>query len=286
MRILTLEYDLYKAVLAPQEGACLVSLHRNGREVFRNCNDSGDLPLGAACFPCVPYFGRLYDGLHFAGRQWKDLKATLSEASELPLHGHGWIAPWTIISHTASSALLRHDFTPKKQGDFPFAYGATQNISLDDNGLSIELTVENTGTSPMPVGSGLHPFFKRSPETCLQFKAAQFWFPPTNGNDGVLGPLPSRLGSSLNAPLPKHTLDHAFAGFNGNLVISNPGQTIQLSSNAPILHIYAPAGEDFFCAEPVSHLPGQLTDPETGFGGHILEPGETTSLAMVISHSE
>lgn len=286
MRILTLSYGDYCAKILPSCGGSILSFAYKAREHLRGTQGDASSPLEASHFPCTPYFGRLYGDLHFHGQRWGKLRPTLSEASDLPLHGHGWVSKWDVISKSNRSAQLRHDFTPNDPGDFPFAYRATQTISVDEHGLTITLEVENSGTVSMPAGLGLHPFFQRTPETLLQFTAKEFWFPPLEDSDGILGPLPTRLGTSLSAPLGERLLDHSFAGFGGELVITDKEKTLRLSSDAPVLHIYTPEGEDFFCAEPVSHLPGRLTEQHSAFGGETLAPGETTALTMTISATD
>jgi aldose 1-epimerase len=79
--------------------------------------------------------------------------------------------------------------------------------------------------------------------------------------------------------LPASTIDHAFAGFGGSATISGEGRMIALTSDAPFLHVFAPAGEDYFCLEPVSHLPGVFP------GAERLKPGEALSLSMTVGRA-
>lgn len=71
-------------------------------------------------------------------------------------------------------------------------------------------------------------------------------------------------------------MDHCFSNFGGEVAIIGDKVTIGLKSAAPFLHVYAPAGEEFFCLEPVTHAPG-------GFGGTVLSPGAVLSLDMALS---
>jgi aldose 1-epimerase len=45
-----------------------------------------------------------------------------------------------------------------------------------------------------------------------------------------------------------------------------------------------PPGSSFFCAEPVSHMPDAInrSDADEGERMHVLQPGETLSVAMRI----
>lgn len=87
------------------------------------------------------------------------------------------------------------------------------------------------------------------------FTATGFWTPPTHER-GSLGDLPSALGAGAAAPLPDTTPDHSFTGYSGTAIIDEDASAVRLSSGASILHANAPDGEDFFCLEPVTHLPG------------------------------
>ena len=73
-------------------------------------------------------------------------------------HGHGWRRPWRLVDKTASVAVLEYRHVPD---EWPWAYVATQRITLIDAGAEIELSVTNESTEDMPAGLGLHPYFAR-----------------------------------------------------------------------------------------------------------------------------
>jgi hypothetical protein len=83
-------------------------------------------PQMMACFPLVPFSGRVRDGRFvFAGRH-----ITLPRNfgnSPHAIHGNAWQLPWRIIGHDAASAsiVLEHE-----RGDWPFAYRAEQHFAL------------------------------------------------------------------------------------------------------------------------------------------------------------
>jgi len=264
-------------------GGIILRHKKNDQNILRHPSNGDHYnPLNTACFPCVPYFGRLYDGLTFNQNTWKNLLPTHPEASPLPIHGHGWTSEWQITDQSDSSATLTHNHDGLRPGSFPFTYTAVQTISLTPAGLKISLSIINSGTEPMPAGIGLHPYFERTIDTTLTFKASSFWFPPIEGTPGILGPIPTALGSGNEAALPTETLDHSFAGFGGHVEIAQANQKTIVRSSAPILHIYAPGGDNYFCVEPVSHLPGMLTNTKLKYGGTKLMPKGRLSVAMEI----
>lgn len=236
-------------------------------------------PRAAAIFPCVPWFGRLQSDLDAQGRA-ASLRATLPDASPLPLHGDGWISPWTVVEHDLDRLVCRLG-VPPSPSRFPFAYSARQEFRIEGAALCIALSLRNEDDVPMPAGLGLHPYFVRTRSTRVSFQAAGFWTPP-GPSSGRLGALPSALGGGAPAVLPDETLDHSFTGFAGTAIVSDGANAVRLASDAPFLHLYAPAAEAFFCLEPVTHLPGEFLGASTDFGARLLAPGEEMSLRLVI----
>ncbi|GAB4533034.1 MAG: aldose 1-epimerase [Amphiplicatus sp.] len=273
-----LRHDRYRAETAPQAGAALLSFSVDGRSALRPAaspEDAARAPRAAACFACVPWFGRIFGGLVAGGRRIR-LAPTLPACDPVnALHGEGWTSPWAIAARAPDRLLCRLARDGAAPGRFPFPYEATQAIALDAEGLSVILALRNTGGAPMPAGLGLHPYFPRRRETRLSFAARRLWT-PHEGGGGAETPIPRDLDFARPAPLPESDVDHSFAGFSGEAVVETDGLVLRLRSDAPILHLYAPAGADFFCLEPVSHRPGD-------FGRDMLEPGAQMRLSLRLS---
>lgn len=282
--ILSISAEGYSCDIAPARGGAIFSLRDNKGEILRAARpeEAATDPRSAASFPCVPWFGRLYDGLVFAGIRHELTPTFPPCAPDHPLHGDGWISPWAVMTHKEDRLVCGFERDGRARGGFPFAYSATQDFRLTRDGLSISVTLKNAGEKSMPGGIGLHPYFVRAADTRIAFRASKRWTPP-EGGPGRLSPIVGRLGAGAPAALPDETLDHSFAGFGGEAVISGAGgAVVRLRSDAPILHLYAPAGETYFCLEPVTHLPGELTRSASGFGGRNLAPGGMLALSMRI----
>lgn len=273
-----LRHDRFSAEAAPQAGAALLSFTAGGRDALRPAaapEDAARDPRAAACFPCVPWFGRIFGGIVADGRRAR-LAPTLPACDPVnAIHGEGWTSPWEIAARAPDRLRCRLARAGAAPGRFPFPYAATQEIALDANGLSIVLTVKNAGGAPMPAGLGLHPYFPRDGRTRLSFAARRLWTPHENGG-GDETPVPRSLDFSRGAPLPQCGVDHSFIGFSGEASIQTNRLSIRLRSSATILHLYAPAGADFFCLEPVSHRPGD-------FGRDTLAPGAQMRLFLRLS---
>lgn len=268
----------YEASFSPDAGASLLSLQRSDLRILRETRSLStalDDPREAACFPCAPWFGRLYNGLQFNGKSWS-IEPTLPICDpDHALHGYGWVSPWRVSETDNTSTLLEMDYTPL-EGGFPFSFASSLLYRLTDDGLLASLTLRNTSDKIMPAGLGLHPYFERKADTRICFKAASFWSPPAGDGNGSQSSIPDDIDYSEGNALPDKTIDHSFAGFDGKVIIEQGGRRIMLTCDTPILHLYAPKGEDYFCLEPVTHLPGK-------FGGDQLFPGETMSIEMRIS---
>lgn len=240
-----------KAELAPALGGALMALSHEGRDLLRRVASVEAVaadPREAACYPMVPWFSRLAGGLDFAGRHY-DLMPTLPICDpDHALHGHGWVRPWTVSARSQDSVACNYDHAPEP-GLFPFPFRAEQRFSVNKSAFRIDLSVMNTGGAPMPAGLGLHPFFTRRDKSAIVFNDARTSF----------------AGA---------VMDDSHEGWNGAARIEDDSP-LRIVSNAPILHLYAPPNGSFFCAEPVTHLPGR-------FGETVLTPGETLKIFLKI----
>lgn len=278
-----LAHNEYELVIAPELGGSILSFKCNGQSILREarCEAVQVTPEASACFPCVPYFGRLYDGLLPDGSR-TPLSPTIS-SSPLPLHGEGWVSKWRCAFRTTHQAIIRMDHVDVDAGLYPFRYRAEQRFSLNNLGLDLTLTVTNTDNRPMPCGLGLHPYFSRTPAHKVQFCAAQEWHLPGNQTRGRLSALQGNLGGGNLSALPDWNADLSFAGFDGEVLIQSSGLDIRLKTDAPLLHLYAPERSDFFCLEPITHAPGLLMEKHCSLSGQMLMPGQSSSIKLSIS---
>jgi aldose 1-epimerase len=229
-------------------------------------------------FPLVPFSNRIRDGrFDFAGRRHQLPRSFAAVAH--PLHGHGWQSAWTLTEHSAACAelLLRHP-----ADDWPWRYWARQRFTLDDSGLHHELDLHNDSDEPMPAGVGLHPYFVRSADVRLFAQLPQVW--PTDADclPSAAVATPAAWDFTAGRRIAELALDHCFSGWDGRAVIDWPTARCRLVIDAapPLttLVIYSPAGGDFFCVEPVSHVTDAINLSQrgvSGTGAAVLLPGQT-----------
>lgn len=230
--------------LDPVCGGAIREFTWRDRQILRSASPlANDDPFELACFPLVPYANRIANGrFEFDGRSVS--LASNSDPSVHPLHGQGWLAPWEIVSTTASSAALVFD---GGGNEWPWRYRAQQQFELHDDALKIDLSVQNLADAPMPAMLGLHPYFCDAAHAQLQAKPPRVWL----ADDACL-PVEEAASPAawrFDAPRAVNTiaLDHCFTGWDGVAKITWPGRVITIhAQNCGFLHIYAPAGKKFF----------------------------------------
>ena len=226
----------------------------------------------SAAFPMLPFIGRITNGRFTVGDKSVQLPANMAPEPHA-IHGFGWQRAWTVLNATTSQAILEHTY---HEADWPWPYRAQQIFKLTKHGLTVTLSVQNQGETPMPAGLGWHPYFP-SHATRLQAPVTQSWT--------GLNQLPERTALTSHTDLrlarPVHSLDldTAFDCKQSPISIETDQHTLTLTSD-PIfskLTVYHPDDADFFCVEPISHAPDaiNMTLPDEETGLVWLGPGET-----------
>lgn len=284
-----LEGGNWRAEVLPEAGGLIASLSHNGVEVLRTLPEGSTDPLSAACFPLVPYANRIADAAFpLAGAYVQVPHNFLPESSSL--HGLGWESSWQLTAQGRFKCAMEHRHAglgpPPWKGDvtqWPWAYRADQRIMLGPKGCAISLTLTNRSDVPMPAGLGLHPYFRRRPETRVKFTATGVALVnesliPT----GEVG-MPDTFGPfARGSALPAQTIDHCYTGWDGIATITDGLGTITvMARGAPHLHVYAPADGGVLCLEPVSHTPDALNQNPASMT--CLPPGCSASLQMWIA---
>ena len=251
------------------------------RPILRKCHSPLEKVLDACCFPLVPYVNRIRGGCFtFRGRTVR-LKPNMA-GDPSPLHGQGWLNPWQVDRHDARSAALsfRHD-----AGEWPWAYEALQQFTLDESGLSVALGCRNTGSEPMPCGLGQHPYFPCGARTRIDTTVMEAWTIDEHVLPVAEVPATGRYDLA-DRLVCAQDLDNGFGGWGGEARMSDPDwpYDIRLSSpDARFFQLYSPPQGGIFVAEPVTHANAALNAPEEDWpelGMRVLEAGEEMRLDM------
>ena len=268
---LTLTSGDWQAGLLPS-GGMLTGLTFRGTPVLRSMASGSTDPLDSACFPEIPYANRIRGGRF----TWQEADVQLPHnvpPESSSLHGLGWQSEWAIESHREFKCALEHyhvGIGPAPFGPeittWPWAYQAEQRVRLGPKGCAISLGITNRSNVPMPTGLGLHPTFRRRPETRVQFGSGGMIL-----TDNALIPVGTIASSdhfadwARGTTLPDYTIDHCFMKWDGLARIEDDLGSITITARgAPFLHVYAPADGSALCLEPVSHMPDALNQDPAG----------------------
>ncbi|MHC5234393.1 aldose 1-epimerase [Brucella sp. LJL56] len=239
-------------------------------------------PGDGAGFPLVPFGNRLGgNGFVFDGRTYH-LPAN-SPRDPLYLHGDGWLALWNVAEQSENALTLSYRHHSK--GDNPYDYTARQVFRVDEQGLSLHLSVVNEGAHALPFGLGWHPYFPLRPDTLLEFQAKSFHEEAEGSLPGDELALRVPLDFREPRPLPGRWINNGFSGLEGMARIFWPetGLALEMRCDPVFAHafVYLPyaansatAMPDFFCLEPMTHKANGHHRPDLG-GLRILAPGES-----------
>jgi aldose 1-epimerase len=217
--------------------------------------DAGGDPFDTACFAMVPFVNRVANGrFAFDGHQVQ-LHRNWSQDPH-PIHGQGWRAPWAVRAAARSSATLQFE---GGGNEWPWRYSCEQSFELTANGLTIELSVRNLAQSAMPAMLGLHPYFPDARHARMETQLSGVWLTDSATLPVEEAEIPAQWRFEPARDIQAAVLDHGFAGWSGIAQLRWPDHSVTVrASNCRFLHVYAPAGRDFFCVEPQTAAPGVL----------------------------
>ncbi|MGA7540772.1 MAG: aldose 1-epimerase [Steroidobacteraceae bacterium] len=275
--------------LRPELGAAVATLRYRGRDVLRPTPAGAGDPFETAAFALVPFANRIAGGIFRSGGRELRIERNAPNQPH-PLHGHAWRKPWRLESADRDRVSLSFEHPPDS---WPWRYAASQTLTLRPDGLQVALAVTNRDSTAMPAGLGWHPYFPKGPGARLEADVEGVWLTDEACLPVRLAP-GTRFGQwSGGAELARPELiDHCHSGWSGSAQILLPEQRLRLvlTASRPLrwLHIYSPPDKDFFCIEPVSHMPDAVNRPEPPAitGLKLLEPGESLEARVMLIVSE
>lgn len=279
--MLHLANDDVELVLAPETGGSIAALRWRGHDLLRG-GDPAAGPLAMASFPLIPFSNRIAGGRFSADGCDVVLPANImANGRGQTIHGFGWQAVWEVADHgPAHVRLVWHH----PAGDWPWPFTAQQHFALTPNGLTLTLSLTNEGTTPMPAGLGIHPYFPREGAR-LDLAVDGRW-------DVDEARLPTGWTALTAQPdwFGGDVIDHGFTGRSGPIRIDLPTHRLEISPDAALAHtiVYVPPGADYFCVEPVTHMTNAVNraEPPAITGLCWLEPGATRSCAIQFAAAE
>jgi len=266
-------------------GGAITRLSIDGTDLLRPW-DGSDSVRRTGCFVLAPFSNRVGEAAFEHDGQRYPLRR-LSEEHPLPIHGVAWKRAWSITEQNSTSLCLT--FTHQPEGDsvldWPFAFELEHQITLVDNGVSLQLKLRNIDCRSMPAGLGWHPYFPRREACRLRFEAQSVWQNDERNLPSKMTPIPAEWDFSTEKPLQQPGLDNCFAGRSEPVSIRWPNEGVELTMHASEaldhLVVFTPPVEmGFFAVEPVSHANNALSmDDPAANGICTLAPGEAMQVS-------
>jgi aldose 1-epimerase len=239
----------------------------------------------AGCYPLAPFSNRIRDGRFvFGGREIR-LPAHPACAPHA-LHGFSQHRPWSLALSGPAAAEMTYTHAPDA---WPWAFTATQRVSLTPDGLTVDLAIRNDDPgSAMPVGLGVHPYLAIALGDRIRFTATHEWAQDDAGCATALSPLPPGE-VRFDRPHGPEGVTRYLSGWDGRAEIERrEGGRVLIAGSGALdqLVFHTPAGGAYACIEPVSHVAdafnlAALNVPATGM--RTARPGETISGSMTLT---
>jgi galactose mutarotase-like enzyme len=180
-----------------------------------------------------------------------------------------------------AKVVMEFRSSPASKVTFPFDFVLRMGVDLGRAGfrtLALEITIENTGSRPMPVHFGLHPYFFVSDQDRDRVRVEVDASYAYDNNSGDSGPWNGRV--DLTQPgVDLHLTDLQ----SQTVLLHVPGRTprrIEMSELFTTVVLWQSAMQDFLCVEPWS-APGDAFNTRVCL--RTLEPGDSLSGEVVIS---
>ena len=160
---------------------------------------------------------------------------------------------------------------------FPFAHTMDMTHRLHDGVLDISVELHNMSAAPMPVAIGFHPYFRltdapRDAWTIAIGARTEWLLADDKIPTGETRPIEQRFPNPGAAALRDHDLDHVFGDLSrdpsGRAAMSVAGRSqkieVAFGPNYRAAVVYAPAGRDFICFEPMAGITDALNLAHSG----------------------
>lgn len=300
--LITLQNRRIQAVIAPSIGGSLYSLkrqvHGEWLEVTRPTPESAVHaadPGSFASFVMIPYSNRIANGLlRFEGQEYP---LRVNNADGHTIHGDVRSRPWKIAEHTERQLTLQFDSADFTDINWPFRFKSQLEHRVEGEALVISMAVKNKGDARMPVGMGIHPYFRRTlhrdDEVTLQVPIQGVYPGETPIPTGPWQPAPAWMDFSSPRKLGSEFIDNCFrsTGHQNVITWSRSGISLVMNHDAVFQHVivFCPEGKDYFAVEPVTNANDGFNMAERGIedtGTYALAPGEvfSGSITLTIHH--
>lgn len=274
---LHLENDTLQLLINPDVGASWEGLRVRRRGEWLPLLpepgvDGCDLP--ASSFLMAPYCNRIAGGrFTFDG-----VEHQLADAAKHAIHGDVRKRPFEVRDLGPQSTDLVFESTRHTAVNWPWPFDLRVRYSLEGMSVTTRLELTNRGTTTMPAGFGLHPYFRRAlthpGEPLLVQFHSEGVYPDAFETRVPSGP--AEYGWTADycrprQPHPDELLDFCTAGYDGKGSIHWPVSGVKVDFHASPLFghlVFFSPLKPWFAMEPVTNA---------NDGVNLLSSGDETS---------
>ena len=276
--------------IATARGNTVFEMKVKGQDVVMWPN--GGVPLLA------PFANRLDETAFYANGKRYEFDMTLGNVrGPIPIHGlvqrtDRWKVVEARADGSAAWVTSRLEFAKEapwmKQWPFPHTIEVTH--TLRDGTLEVRTRIVNEGREPMPISIGWHPYFQvtdapRDEWTISVAARTQWLLAPNKVPTGETRSIRQLFPDPHAAVLKGYALDDVFSDLerdaSGRATMSVKGKAQRLDvvfgPNYKAAVVYAPAGRNFICFEPMAGITNALNMAHRGLYKELqsLAPGGT-----------
>lgn len=290
--MLKLQNEQARMAIMPEMGGSVLyfDLLVDGKwqPVMRHVEQANDI-IEAASFPLAPFCGRIRDGKFTFNNRQIVLPRNRTDQKHT-IHGQAWQFPWTVDENSDTAARLSFVYEP---GDWPWKYEVKQHFRLNGPALEMTMQIRNLDHEPMPGAMGFHPYFDKAVPVFLNTYAKDVWMIDDEVMPTELIPAEGEWSLGPDKPLENFVCDQNFQHWSREATLRWPARDLSVSITAdeafPVLVIYCPEGQPYFCFEPAGNVADAVNAQPTGdqaIDMPVLQPGEMREGSMCIARKD
>lgn len=275
--------------LLPELGGAVASWTRAGVDVLRPVSDpkliaQHERPVAA--YPLIPFSNRVGHGRFSFGGEDFQLAPNFGGEPHT-IHGNAWEREWQVAEASRSHAVLALDHRgPPEQ--WPFHYRVAITYGLSEDMLLVMIRFENADARAQPVGLGFHPFFPRTDDTALGFRADGVWQTGADALPAARLAVEGEWRFDPLRPVAGAALDNCYSGWTREAELRWPSRGLGLRIGASDLFghlvVQMPPGGDALAVEPPSNMTDAVNRMDVADNGlRVLQPGEMLEASVMLS---
>jgi aldose 1-epimerase len=221
----------------------------------------------------APWGNRMPAGFWANGKRYlfnTGLDSIRPDQNGIPIHGMLTASPfWEVVDCAADSSSAhvtsRLEFWkyPDLMANWPFAHEYEMTHRLADGMLEVNVTITNHSAEPMPVAAGFHPYFQLPGVPIAEaFAHLPVRFHVETDSRLIATGETSPVDFPDRVSLRDHHFDDGFTGLvrdaTGQAIFTVEGHgkriDVAFGPKYQVAIVYAPAGHDYICFEPMSAI--------------------------------